>query len=106
MGTDSVNINWINDLPPFQSKFVSTAPGPDIRMNVRSVGLKRISRPPSYYSVLNWCQAKSSGVSKVVETGKSNNEDNEDGLGNYKNLENARCYPRTTSGREIRGCPR
>ena len=82
MGTDSVNINWINDLPPFQSKFVSTAPGPGIGMSVQSFSLKRISRPPSYYSVLNWCQEKSLGVNEVVETDKIN-EDDEDDLGKY-----------------------
>ena len=80
MGTDSVNINWINDLPPFQSKF---GPGPDIGISVQSFSLKRISRPPSYYSVLNWCQEKSLGVNEVVESDKIN-EDDEDDLGNYR----------------------
>lgn len=72
LGTDTVNINWINDLPPFQSKFEPTTSGPTNLCNDALISLKRISRPPSYDSVLEWCGSISIMKAPMAEKSKEN----------------------------------
>lgn len=88
LGTDTVNINWVNDLPPFQSKFEPTTPGAKNRCNDALISLKRISRPPSYDSVLEWCGSISIAKAPMAEKSKEN--DAHDSAGNFKNF---RLFP-------------
>ena len=81
MGTDTVNINWINDLPPFQSKFEPTTSGPTNLCNDALISLKRISRPPSYDSVLEWCGSIS--IMKAPMAEKSKENDAHDSAGDF-----------------------
>ena len=82
MGTDTVNINWVNDLPPFQSKFEPTTPGAKNRCNDALISLKRISRPPSYDSVLEWCGSISIAKAPMAEQSKEN--DAHDSAGDFR----------------------
>ena len=82
MGTDTVNINWVNDLPPFQSKFEPTTSGPTNLCNDALISLKRISRPPSYDSVLEWCGSISIVKAPMAEKSKEN--DAHDSAGDLK----------------------
>ena len=84
MGTDTVNINWVNDLPPFQSKFEPTTSGPTNLCNDALISLKRISRPPSYDSVLEWCGSIS--VVKAPMAEKSKENDAHDSEGDFRNF--------------------
>ena len=84
MGTDTVNINWVNDLPPFQSKFEPTTSGPLNRCDDALISLKRISRPPSYDSVLEWCGSLSDVKAPMAKKSKEN--DVHDSEGNFRNF--------------------
>lgn len=56
LGIDKVGINWNRDLPPIKSKYGSI---PDSSIKLRpgkTYLLKRIHDPPSFDSVLEWCE--------------------------------------------------
>ena len=73
LGTDAVNINWANDLPLFQSKYGAPL-DPESHLHTDdTICLKRISKPPSYDSVIRWCQEMNSDK-KVADQADVQNE--------------------------------
>lgn len=55
LGTDKVSIDWVRELPPFPSKY---GPMP-IELDLdddKAYILKRVDLPPTYDSVIQWCE--------------------------------------------------
>ena len=77
LGTDAVNINWANDLPLFQSKYGAPL-DPESHLHTDdTICLKRISKPPSYNSVIRWCQTMYSDR-KVADQAEVKNDKHDD----------------------------